>query len=265
MLCLNGTLVDAGAARIDPSDRGFTLGDGLFETIAVKSGAPRRLDAHLARLHDGAAMLDLPLPWTDAQLAQWIAATASANALADAVVRLTVSRGPGPRGVLPPPAPTPTLVIAAAPLPDTSAAVALITATRTRRNQHSPLARIKSLNYLDNVIARAEAAAAGADDALILNTDGRVAETSIANIFALIGGRLVTPPVADGALPGVMRAEVMRLARAAERSLAADDLRAASEVFLTSALGLRAVVALDGQAIGDGAPGLITQLLATRV
>ncbi|MDX2223382.1 MAG: aminotransferase class IV, partial [Rhodospirillaceae bacterium] len=110
-----------------------------------------------------------------------------------------------------------------------------------------------------------EAAAAGADDALILNTDGRVAETSIANVFALIGGRLVTPPLADGALPGVMRAEVLRLARAEELSLSPEQVRGASEVFVTSALGLRAVVAIDGQPIGDGAPGLITQLLATRV
>ncbi|MDX2224551.1 MAG: aminotransferase class IV, partial [Rhodospirillaceae bacterium] len=154
IVCLNGTLMDAGAARIDPSDRGFTLGDGLFETIAVTAGTPRRLPAHLARLRDGASVLDLPLPWSDAQLAQWIEAAVSANSLADAAVRLTVSRGPGPRGVLPPAAPAPTLVIAAAPRPDMDGPVTLSTCGRTRRNQHSPLARIKSLNYLDNVLAR---------------------------------------------------------------------------------------------------------------
>lgn len=265
-ISLNGRIVAAEDARIAPDDRGFTLGDGLFETIAVRRGAPRRLPAHLARLRAGAGVLDLPIPFDDARLAALIGALIDANGLAgkDAALRLTLSRGPGVRGLAPPPAAQPTCVVTSGPLPPQTP-VALIVAAGTRRNEHSPLARIKSLNFLDNILARQEAAAARADDAVLLNTVGRVAEATAANIFLLIDGGLVTPPVAEGALPGVMRAEVIRLARAAEQPLAPADLARASEAFLSTALGIRPVTRIDGRPVGDGAAGLITQLLAARL
>ena len=264
-ISINGTITDDTAARIDPRDRGMTLSDGVFETIAVKRGKAPKLMAHLARLRQGLAALVLPLGTDDLTLANWIADTLIANELADAAVRLTVSRGVGARGIVPPESPTPTVIITAAPLPPPADPARVIIATNTRRNEHSPTSRIKSLAYLDNVLARQEATAAGADDALMLNTAGNLACGSVANLFALIDGELVTPPVSDGALPGIARADVIALARAAERTITRETLERASEVFLTNALGLRPVIAIDGKDVGDGAPGLITLMIGTRV
>lgn len=240
-LYLNGALIAPEDARIAPGDRGFTLGDGLFETLRVRGGSVLRLEAHLARLSHGAEILGLALPAID--FASALEAVRAANGLDDAVLRLTVTRGEGPRGVLPPATPHPTVLITAAPMAAPAPAARLMIATCTRRNEYSPLCGVKSLNYLDNILARQEAARAGADDAILLNTHERVAETSIANLFAVIEGRLVTPPLADGALPGVMRAAVLAHG-GEEQSLTADDLARADEIFLSSSLGLRPVAAL---------------------
>ncbi|MEP9353650.1 aminotransferase class IV [Xanthobacter sp. KR7-65] len=249
-LFLGTALVEEDDARVSPFDRGFTLGDGLFETLRVKGGDVLRREAHLARLAAGAEVLGLPLPALD--LAAALAATATANALTEGVLRLTLTRGVGPRGVLPPAEPKPTLVITAAPLPPAPPPARLVVARCTRRNARSPLAQVKSLNYLDGILARQEAARRGADDALLLNTSDRVAETSIANVFAVIRGELVTPPLADGVLPGVMRAAVLAQG-ARERSLAPEDLDQADEIFLSSALGLRSVADLEGRTLPSAA------------
>jgi branched-chain amino acid aminotransferase len=263
-LSLNGDLIDAETARIAPDDRGFTLGDGLFETIAIKKAAPKRLAAHLARMREGAALLGIPVPFTDAKIAELAASVISANAISAGAVRLTLTRGPGTRGIAPPEAPTPTFMITSGPLPPDDP-LTLMVARTTRRDEGSPLARVKNLGYLDNILARREAVAAGADDAVLLNTQGRVAETTVANIFCLIAGGLVTPPVSEGALPGVMRAEVIKLARAEERPITVAELEQSSEIFVSNALGIRPVVRMNGRDVGDGAPGLITQLLAVRL
>ncbi len=264
-ICINGIVIEEVAARVDPRDRGFTLSDGVFETIAVKRGKAPKLMAHLGRLRQGLAVLGLPLSAPDLTIANWIGELLSANALSDAAVRLTVSRGVGARGILPPENPTPTVIITTSPLPPPAEPARVIVAQVTRRNEHSPTSRIKSLAYLDNVLARQEASAAGADDALMLNTAGTLACGSVGNVFALIDGSLLTPPVSDGALPGIARADVIALARAEERTITREMLDRASEVFLTNALGLRPVIAIDGKDVGDGAPGLITQLIGTRV
>lgn len=260
---LDGRLLPQDQATLSTSDRGFTLGDGLFETIKVSHGQPLRLDAHLRRLRDGAAILRLPLPAADAWFIDAITAVLHANDLHQAALRLTVSRGPGPRGLLPPEPCTPTVLITAGPLPPSSPPARLVVAGNVRRNAHSPLARCKALSYLDNVLARMEAQERGADDALLLNTDGVVAETTIANLFIVDSdGILVTPPLADGALPGVRRAELLRTMVALERSLGLTDLWTAREAFLTNALSIRPLVALEGRVIGDGQPGpLSTRLL----
>lgn len=249
---LNGRLLTAGDARIDPADRGFTLGDGLFETIRVRDGAPVWLDRHLARLAEGSAVLSIPARFGDAALAEACAAVIAAEGIEAGVLRLTVSRGTGPRGVLPPIAPSPTVLVAGhAGLPP-QGPVALVVARGTCRNQASPLSRVKSLNYLDAVLARREAAERGADDAVMLNTAGRVAETSIANLFARIDGGWATPPVAEGALPGIMRAEVLARLEAVERSLAVADLQRADSLLLTNALSIRAVVRLEETTLSAG-------------
>ena len=244
---LNGRLVDAGV--IDATDRGFTLGDGLFETVRVRAGAPVFFDRHLARLRDGARVLDIPVPAADAALAEAVAALLAAEGLADGHVRVTLTRGPAPRGVLPPASPNPTLLVTAGPVP-AAAPARLVVAEVTRRNEMSPLSRIKSLNYLDNILARQEAARRAAEDAVLLNTAGRVAETTIANLFAVIDGVLVTPPVAEGALPGIMRGLIVERIGAVERPIAPSELHHADALFLSNSLGLRPVAALDGRACG---------------
>ena len=265
IVSVNGVLADSKTARIDPADRGFTLGDGVFEIIVVRKNAVRHLAAHLARLTRGAAVLGIPMPGNIQEIAHMIGAAVTANALTDAVVRVILSRGPGGLEIAPPAHPTPTLVITVSPLPPPAEPARVIIATVTRRNEHSPLARIKPLNYLDNILARREAAAAGGDDALLLNTAGRVAESTAANVFVLVDGYMLTPPVEDGALPGIIRAEAIKLARAEERSVTVEMIARASEVFLTNALGVQPVTHIDGKPIGDGEAGLITQLLATRL
>lgn len=244
---LNGSIEDADRAGISPADRGFTLGDGVFETLQVRDGAALRLDAHLARLRRGASVIGLSLPRMD--YAGAVAATLEANGLREAALRLTLTRGPAPRGVLPPANPTPTLLISAGSLPELTP-VRLVLARVTRRNEFSPLASIKSLNYLDSILARQEAAARGADDAVMLNTQGRLAETTMANLFLVMNDALVTPPVRDGALPGIMRAEVLR-AGAEERSLLPGDMAGAREVFITTSLGIRSVDEVEGRPLGD--------------
>jgi branched-chain amino acid aminotransferase len=262
---LNGVVMEAAEARIDPADRGFTLGDGVFETIVVRRNAVRHLAAHLARLRAGAGLLGIPLPGDDPHIANMIGAVIGANGVKECAVRVTLTRGPGVRGLVTPPNPTPTLLITVAPLPPPAEPAKVIIAKSTRRNKHSPLSRIKHTNYLDNILARREAEAAGADDALLLNTAGRIAESTVANIFVLVDGFMLTPPVADGALPGIMRGEAMKLAKSEEGGITPEMLMRASEVFLTNALGVRPVTHIDGEPVGDGEPGLITQLLGTRL
>ncbi len=253
---LNDRIIRAEAARIDPTDRGLMLGDGLFETIAVFGGEPRRLGRHFARLRDGARVIGIPVPTDDEGLARALVETRDANGLEDGLLRLTLTRGPAPRGLLPATDARPTLLITASPRDAASSLPArAVISSATRRNEHSPLSRLKTLNYLDNVLARREAAARGADEAILVNTTGRLAETTVANLFVVIAGETLTPPVDDGALPGVVRAELLESGLAAERSLTADAFARASEAFATNSGGIRPIVAVDGRAIGDGRPG----------
>jgi len=258
---LNGELVEAGAARIDPSDRGFLLGDGLFETMRAGGGAVPLLTRHLARLRAAAGLLGLPRPPPAAAIAAACRDLLAANGLDAAVLRLTFSRGPGPRGLLPPAAPTPTLLLAAFPLGPEPPPARVVVARATRRNERSPVSRMKALGYLDNLLALQEARAAGADEAVLLNGAGRLACAATANLFLVEEGPcLRTPPVAEGVLPGITRALVMELAGGLgldcrEEPLALERLVRCEGVFLTSSLvGIRPVVTVGGRAIGGGTP-----------
>ena len=243
--------------------------------MRVRGGAVLRIERHLSRLRAGAAVLGLsPLP-RDEDLADAITRTLAANGLTDAAVRLTVTRGvPKSRGLLPHPEPSPSLVVHAEPFTGYPAELydrgARAVVGSMLRNEHSPLARVKSLNYLDNVLARREAEARGADDALLLNTAGGLACASAANLFLLLDGVLVTPSAASGALPGTLRGLVAaELAPRAglevvERAVRPEELRAAEEVFVTNALlGIVPLTEVDGLPIGTGGPGSISaELLA---
>ncbi len=269
MIYLNGKLFPDDKACISPSDRGLLLGDGIFETMRVYKGNIFRLDAHLERFLAGAEFLDIPLPDVGESLSQSLARTLEANALAgsDASLRLTLTRGSGPRGLVPSPQAKPTLLITASPLSVTAYPPATAIISSICRNEHSPLANLKTLNFLDNVLARQEAVKAGADEALLLNTAGNLAEASAANLFVVFDGILHTPPLSDGPLPGITRAVVLELAEgldipAVETSLKPEQLFAAEEAFLTNSLiEVRALVKVDGQNIGDGREGEITREL----
>ncbi len=255
----NGGLMAAADVRIDPADRGLTLGDGLFETIAVRNGIAARTPAHLARLGHGARVLGFSVPYGADELTAAITAVIEANDITEGVLRLTLTRGPGPRGLLPPDPSEPSLLITGASqeLVSGEPATAVI-ATVTRRNEQSALSGVKATSNLDNVLAAREAADKGAHEALLLNGTGNLAEAAAANLFLVIDGQAVTPPVADGALPGVMRADVIAKLDAREKTLRPDDLKDATEAFLTNSLSIRPLVAVDGTAIGNGRPGPVT-------
>lgn len=262
MIWLNGQMLDAAGA-IDATDRGVLLGDGLFETIAFVDRTPLRFARHLSRLEQGAAMLGMPIPAGAEILLGAIAALAESVDINEGSIRITLLRGSGPRGVLPPPAPSPTLMVQLIPgTVGLGTPLKVFVAKSTRRNEHSPLSGIKSTNYLDAIMARREADKAGADDALMLNTGGRVAEASAANVFCRFGDMLVTPPRIDGAMPGIMRQCVIDAEGATEKSLLPADLLQADEIFLTSSLSIRAIVRVDDAVIGGGMPGKVATRLA---
>lgn len=269
MLYLDGHLVEPEQARIDPRDRGFLLGDGLFETIRAERGRLPLLERHLDRLEAGIATLGIPLPEPRDAIAAASLEVLEANRLTNhsAAVRLTLSRGRGPRGLVPPPEPEPTLLITAAPLVEQVPAPGRVVISTLRRNEHSPLSRIKSLNYLDGVLALREAKERGADDAILCNTAGRLACASAANLFIVRGGALLTPGVGEGVLPGVTRALLLQLAReigssAEEAALPTSALEGAEEAFLSNSLiGVRPLVAVDGLPVAGGAPGPLARRL----
>ncbi len=277
LLWVNDRLVPVDEAAVDPRDRGFTLGDGLFETIRVRDGRLLLLGLHLARLRAGAGRIGLSRVPDDGTLCGAIRATLEANGLCDAAVRLTVSRGvPAHRGLWSNPEPTPSLVVHAQPFAGYPAEIysrgMRATISRIPRNERSPLARVKALSYLDNVLARREADARGADEALMLNTAGHLACASAANLFLARGETLLTPDPESGVLPGTVRGLVLaELApqmglTVVERPVHTEELATADEAFLTSALlGVMPLTEVDGLSVGTGAPGPISSGLSAEL
>jgi len=224
MIWSNGTLVEDRNARISPYDRGLTLADGVFETIRCAGSRPLWLLDHLERLRNGAAVLGIPLPLDAAAIETGIRELIAAADLAQSALRLTLTRGAmRRRGLWPEGEPIyPTLMATIAPLPPPASPLRVVVARTTRRNEHSPLSQIKSLNYGDNLIARREAAARGADDAILVNGLGRLACCSVGNLFVHAAGKWMTPPISDGVLPGLARARLIERLQAREASLDAD-------------------------------------------
>lgn len=241
---LDGTLLPAAEARIDPADRGFTLGDGVFETIRADAGVPAHLPRHLARLHDGATVLGIDIAYGDAALTDALLAVAAG---ASCALRLTLTRGVMPRGILPVGVASPTVLITAAPLPPKRPPVRLIVSGLTFRNHRSPLTRIKSLNYGDSILARREAEAAGADDALLLNARDDLADATAATVFLEVDGVLATPRICDGALPGITRARLLESGLAEERIVTMSDIRHAKAGILVTALQMRRIAAIHSR------------------
>lgn len=242
---------------VPADDRGFTLGDGLFETILADRGRLVLWDEHLARLARGCEALGLPAPGPrDCERAAGAALAQAGLSTERAAVRITWSAGSGGRGLDRPPAPLPRLVVAAAPASKPSGAAVLATAA-VRRNPGSPTSRLKTLAYLDNVLAREEARRAGADEALMLNTAGEVACAAAANLFWVEGREILTPALSAGVLDGVIRGALIARARAAGlavREVVAprSALASVEAAWLTNSLiGVRPVARLDGNDIPD--------------
>ena len=264
----NGALWPAERLPLSANDRGLLLGDGVFETLRVYAGKPFALDRHLSLLTAGARALAIPLPDWDIEAA--VAETLAGNGLdsANASLRITLTRGPGPRGLLPPSEPEPSLLVSAAPLDDTGTKVpARAIVASLRRNEWSPLSRLKTLNYLENVLARQEAAAAGAEEALLQNIAGRLTGASAANLFLVKEGTLLTPPEVEGLRPGVTRGVVMALAAdlgaaVRELPLTLEDLELADEAFLTNSLiEIRPLLTVAGKIVGNEKVGPVTRIL----
>jgi branched-chain amino acid aminotransferase len=251
MLWRDGAIVPGTTAALDLTDRGLTLGDGLFDTALALGGRVAFADAHIARLVASADRLGIPAEPERIRAAM----RALAGQGTRLAIRTTLTRGSGPRGLKPPDDPSPTLFATAAPSARNAAFAPLrLWPTPIARNDTSLAARLKTLGYLDAVLAAREAAAAGFDEALFCNTRGHVACAGTGNLFALFGQSLVTPPLTDGVLAGIVRAEILGLAagcglRAEERSLSLPEWRAAEAVILTNSLRLLAPVT----AIGDTA------------
>ena len=271
---LNGKIIAEESAVVSIFDRGFLYGDGLFETLRVVNGQPFRWAQHVERLQHGADFLKIKLPFAPAVLRGFAAELIAKNQMPDSLLRLTLSRGVGVRGYSPKGAEQPTLVMTLHPAPGTPASGAarwspsfslsgdtlkrelqlgwkLITSS-LRLPAGDPIARFKTANKLAQILARAEADAAGADEALLLDTSGHIAETSGGNLFWIERGAVCTPPLAAGILPGVTRAVVLELCRqldlpVSETNILPTQLRAADGVFVSlSTLGVVEVVALDG-------------------
>ncbi len=270
VMYVNGRFATEDEAALSPLDRGFTLADGLFETMAALGDRVFRMADHLARMQRGAETLHIPLPPAD-ELAAIILESIGRNGYPGSVARLTVSRGVDyGRGLDAPAALDPSVVVRVAPWqgpPDSLPTGRRLAISNIPRNDRSPLSRVKSLSYVEGVAARLEAQRAGADDALLLNTRGLVACGTSSNVFVVNGSILLTPPEGDGVLAGVARRTVLEEARnlglsAVEQSIEPGYVAGADEVFLTNVVqGPVPVASLDGKAIGDGAPGPVTQAL----
>lgn len=269
---LNGNFVDTEKAMISVFDHGVLYGDGVFEGIRSYDRRIFRLDKHLDRLYDGSKMIRLKIPMPKDDMKSKIIDTLRINNLDNAYIRVVVTRGPGDLGLDPRKCPVPTVFIITDkidlyPKEYYEGGLPIIIA-KTRRNH--PLSmdpRIKSLNYLNNIMAKSEAIDAGTEEALMLSVEGEVAECTGDNIFIVSGGGIYTPPSSIGALKGITQAEVIEIARKNGikvflKSISKDDLFAADECFLTgTAAEVIPVVKIDGKIIGKGKPGAITRKL----
>jgi len=266
---LDGRLVERDEAKVSVFDHGFLYGDGVFEGIRVYGGNIFRLDEHLDRLYESARSIALEIPLNRAEMTQATLATVAASGKRDVYVRLVVSRGPGDLGIDPGKCPRPSVVIIADdialyPAEMYAKGIALVTAAHRRIPPDSLEPRVKSLNYLNNILAKIEARNAGCLEAVMLNHQGRVAECTADNLFVVKRGVVRTPSLVEGALGGITRGAVLELARekglvSEETQITLHDLYSADECFLTgTGAEIMPVVTVDGRSIGEGEPGAIT-------
>jgi branched-chain amino acid aminotransferase len=256
-------------------DHGLLYGDGVFEGIRIYNGRVFKLTEHLKRLFDCARAICLTIPMTFEELEAATLQTVAANNLRDGYIRLVITRGVGTLGLNPRQCPKPSVFIIATtiklyPTETYEHGLKLITCS-TRRPSHTTLSpQVKSLNYLNNVMAKVEAIQAGAEEGIMLNERGLVAECTGDNVFVVRNGAITTPPISAGALDGITRGVVFQIAEELGIPMQAGDLSrhdiyTADECFLTgTAAEVIAAVKYDQRIIGDGTPGPITQRVITR-
>ena len=252
---LNGKFLPAADAVVPLNDRGFLLGDGLFETMRVANGKPFRCAQHLERLTRGADFLKIKQPFTPKEIQKFAGELIEQNTLSEAILRVTLTRGAGARGYSPKNSGPPTLALTLHPLPPVNADEpvqwSLVTSS-FRIPAGDALALFKTTSKILNVLARAEAEEQGADEALLLNANGEVAEAAGGNIFWVCQDKICTAPTGRGGLPGITRAVVLELCQSLglatnQRVIKPEQLRNAEGIFVTqSALGIVPVVAFDG-------------------
>ena len=272
LIYLNGELVPKGEAKVSVFDHGFLYGDGVFEGIRIYNGRIFKLKEHIERLFYSAHAIDLKPPLTQEELIRATVETVRANNLRDGYIRIVISRGEGDLGLDPQKCPKPTVVIIAdkiAIYPEEvyKKGMKIITVS-TRRNSPQALnPNIKSLNYLNNILAKIEANRANVPEAIMLSIEGYVAEATGDNIFIVKNKNLITPPLHLGVLPGITRQTVIDLAKergiiTEEKPFTLYDVYTADECFLTgTAAEIVPVVEVDGRKINGGVPGEITLLL----
>jgi len=270
---LNGSLVDSREAAISVFDHGVLYGDGVFEGIRIYGGRIFECEAHVERLFLSARLIRLAIPYTKQEIVEAMNETVGANELTGGgYIRLVITRGSGTLGLSPFKCSGPNVFVIADQIAlypremyDNGMAVIIAKTVRTSQRMLDP--SVKSLNYLNNIMAKIEAVDAGVGEAIMLNEKGMLAECTGDNIFIVDGGKVVTPPLTAGILPGITWAVVLRLAGkiglpTAEEDIAVERLLGATECFLTgTAAEVISVTKIDGQAVGDGAAGDVTKKL----
>lgn len=263
---MNGELVEKEKAVVSVYDHGLLYGDGVFEGIRTYDSLIFRLKEHIDRLYRSADAIELKIPMTKTEIIEAVIRTLKANNLRDAYIRLVVTRGPGDLGLDPRKCPKPTIFIitdriALYPNEFYQKGLAIVTAATRRNFPRSLDPRIKSLNYLNNILAKIDAIKSGTEEAIMLTYDDYVAECTGDNIFSVKDGSLLTPPASIGALEGITRDAVIILAKKmnmpfCEKMLRMADLYNSEEVFLTgTAAEIIPVITIDARMIGTGKPG----------
>ncbi|MEM0240623.1 MAG: branched-chain-amino-acid transaminase [Candidatus Nezhaarchaeales archaeon] len=275
LVYIDGNLVPKSQAKVSVFDHGFLYGDGVFESIIVTDGVAFKLKEHVDRLYDSAKAICIDIPMSKEEMVKTIVDVVRANGFKDAYVRVIVTRGVGDLGLDPRKCSKPTIVIIVDKIKLYSddawskGLTAIISSVR-RDRVDATTHEVKSMNYLNNILAKIEANAVGADEAIMLDDRGFVAEGTADNIFIVKNGVIYTPPRSSGILPGITRARVMRLAeelgyRVIEKDVTPAELLTADEVFLTgTAAGIVPVVKIAGRVVGDGKPGPITKKLLEK-
>ena len=272
---LNGKLVDQDDARISVFDHGLLYGDGVFEGIRVYDGKIFELPAHINRLYQSAKVIRLDVSIVADELTKAVQQTVTANKITNGYIRLVLTRGTGTLGLNPFICKNPTIFIIADNIklyPEElyETGMKVVSATTVRNHPLGIPPQVKSLNYLNNILAKIEALDNGVPEAIMYNNSGYVAEATGDNVFIVKDSRIYTPPIEAGSLGGITRSVVMRLAQqesidAIEQNLTRFDLYTCDEFFLTgTAAEIIGIIEIDGRVIGDGKPGPVTKLLRKK-